>query len=195
MTQFQLSSEGRRNAWLLLVGALCIWVFAIWTLQSTLGLSYEPGALSTALSALWSEGLTVNRTVPSLFMLVLMVAAPLTMWNITMELASRFTVTTDGLRYQSIAIDITIPWNTITDIRAVDADSDEPSDELLLSEAPTSQISNPLVRFLYAQAYGARVLPIYPGVTDRATLLADIRRLSGVPATPAADEGVTGDQQ
>ena len=54
---------------------------------------------------------------------------------------------------------------------------------------------NPLVRFLYAQAYGARVLPIYPGVTDRATLLADIRRLSGVPAIPAVDAVVTGDQQ
>lgn len=190
MTQYRLSNEGRRNAWLLLVGALCIWVFSIWTLQTTLGLSYEPGAFSTSLSALWSEGLTVNRTVPSIFMLVLMVAAPLTMWNICMELASTFSVTTAGLRYQSIGIDITIPWDTIADIRAVDADSDEPSDELVLSAAPASQIGNPLLRFLYTQAYGARILPVYPGLTERAALLAAIRSNSGVtePVAPTVSD-------
>ncbi|MFM2033023.1 MAG: hypothetical protein RLZZ297_1788 [Chloroflexota bacterium] len=183
---YQLSRDGRRNAWLLLVGAVCIWVFAIWTLQSTLGLSYDPGALSSSLSALWSEGLTVNRTVPALFMLVLMVAAPLTIWNIAMELSSRFSVAENGLRYQSIGIDLTIPWEHISEIRPLDADSDEPSDELLLSTAPTDQIANPLTRFLYAQAYGARVLPIYPGLTERDSLLASIRSKTGLTVTAPA---------
>ncbi len=197
MKQYQLSSDGRRNAWLLLVGAALILMFSIWTFQSTLGISYVPGDIGASLGTMWSEGLTVNRTVPALFMLVLMIAAPLTMWNISMELICRYELTEDGLRYQAVGVDISIPWDGIAEIRTVDADSDEPSDELVLTNAPTSQISNPVFRLLFRQSYGAKVLPVYPGVQERAELMTEIRRRSGHPVitAPLPTEPVTEQQQ
>ena len=186
MKEFQLSRGGRRNAWLMLFGAALIWIFAIWTFQSTLGISYVPGDVGASLGTMWTEGLTVNRTVPAIFMLVLMVAAPLTMWNISMELVCRYVVTEQGLRYRAVGVDITIPWDGIADIRTVDADSEEPSDELVLRVAPTAQIPNPLFRLLYSQAYGAKILPVYPGLNERPELMADIRRRSGIPELPVA---------
>ena len=194
MKDFQLSGPGRRNAWLMLVGAGLIWVFAIWTFQSTLGISYVPGDVGASLGTMWSEGLTVNRTVPAIFMLVLMVAAPLTMWNISMELVCQYAVTDQGLRYRATGIDITIPWDGITEIRTVDGDSDEPSDELILRDAPSVQIANPVFRLLYSQAYGARVLPVYPGVSDRIELIAEIRRRSGNPVQPVFVPAEAGDE-
>ncbi len=185
MKHYQLSREGRRNAWLMLFGAALIWLFAIWTFQSTLGITYVPGDVGASLGTMWAEGLTVNRTVPAIFMLVLMVAAPLTLWNISMELVCRYEVTAEGLRYRAVGVDIVIPWDGIAEIRSVDVDSDEPSDELILSTAPAAQIPNPLYRVLYNQAYGAKVLPVYPGVAERAELMEEIRRRSGNPVITA----------
>jgi hypothetical protein len=184
MKEFQLSRPGRRNAWLMLVGAAVIWIFAIWTLQSTLGISYVPGDVGASLGTMWTEGLTVNRTVPAIFMLVLMVAAPLTMWNLSMELVCRYAVTEQGLQYRASGVDITIPWEGIVEIRTVDGDSDEPSDELVLRDAPSTQIANPIFRLLYSQAYGAKILPVYPGLNERIELMAEIRRRSGNPVQP-----------
>ncbi|MFM2309969.1 MAG: hypothetical protein RLY87_2091 [Chloroflexota bacterium] len=194
MKEFQLSRGGRRNAWLMLVGAALIWIFAIWTFQSTLGISYVPGDVGASLGTMWAEGLTVNRTVPAIFMLVLMVAAPLTMWNISMELICRYAITEQGLRYTAVGVDITIPWDGIADIRTVDADSDEPSDELILRDTPTAQIPNPLFRLLYSQAYGAKVLPVYPGLIDRSELMAEVRRRSGIPAEQPVVTHNSGDE-
>lgn len=143
---------------------------------------------------MWAEGLTVNRTVPAIFMLVLMVAAPLTMWNISMELICRYAITEQGLRYTAVGVDITIPWDGIADIRTVDADSDEPSDELILRDTPTAQIPNPLFRLLYSQAYGAKVLPVYPGLIDRSELMAEVRRRSGIPAEQPVVTHNSGDE-
>jgi len=44
----------------------------------------------------------------------------------------------------------------------------------------TGQIRNPLLRFLHAQAYGRKKLPIYAGVTERDQLLAEIRQRAGL---------------
>lgn len=195
MKHYQLSREGRRNAWLMLAGAALIWLFAIWTFQSTLGITYVPGDVGASLGTMWAEGLTVNRTVPAIFMLVLMVAAPLTLWNISMELVCRYEIASEGLRYRAVGVDILIPWDGIAEIRSVDADSDEPSDELILSTAPAAQIPNPLYRLLYNQAYGAKVLPVYPGVAERFELMQEIRRRSGNPviSAPTTDQAL--DQQ
>lgn len=177
MKSYQLSSVGRRNALLLMVGAGLIWAFAVWTFQSTLNISYTPDGITNSLGMLWSDdGLSVNTTIPAVFMLVLMIAAPLTMWNIAMEWVARYTPTNDGLRYESMMISMLIPWNSIGEIRAVDADSDEASHELRLKIDPTTQIANPVWRLLHAQAYGRTVLPIHAGVDQRDDLIDEIRR-------------------
>lgn len=177
MKSYQLSSVGRRNAMVLMIGAGLIWAFAVWTFQSTLNISYTPDGVVDSLGVLWSEnGLAVNRAVPALFMLVLMVAAPLTMWNIAMEWVARYTPTNDGLRYESLMVSFVVPWSSVSEIRSVDADSDEPAHELRLKTDPTPQIANPLWRVLHAQAYGRTILPIHAGVDHRDELIDEIRR-------------------
>jgi hypothetical protein len=181
MKSYQLSSVGRRNALVLMIGAGLIWAFAVWTFQSTLNISYTPDGITNSLGMLWSDdGISVNTTIPAVFMLVLMIAAPLTMWNIAMEWVVRYTPTNDGLRYESMMISMLIPWNSIGEIRAVDVESDEASHELRLKIDPTTQIANPLWRLLHAQAYGRTVLPIHAGVDQRDDLIDEIRRRTNV---------------
>lgn len=180
MKTYQLSALGRRNVVLLMIGAALIWVFAVWVFQSTLAISMNPSTMLDALQATLSEGLTVDRTVPALFMIVLMVAAPLTMWNIAMEWGVRYTPLADGLRYESSGVSLMIPWTSIAEIRTIDADSDEPAHELRLKVDPTTQITNPLLRILHAQAYGRAVLPLYAGIEHREELIDEIRRRAGL---------------
>ncbi len=176
MKPYRISSSGRRTALILLVGALIIWIFALWTFGSTLGISYNPVAFWSTLRASIEQGLSISQLVPALLMLVLIVATPLVIWNICEELAAAYTPTEDGLRFTALGVKLILPWIGISAIRRVDEDSDEPMDELILREDYTSQIRNPLLRFLHAQAYGRTKLPIYAGVADRDDLLAVIRQ-------------------
>jgi len=175
MKTYRISSSGRRTALILLIGALIIWVFAIWTFGSTLGISYNPIAFWGTLRASIEQGLSISQLVPALLMLVLIVATPLVIWNICEELAASYTPAEDGLRFAALGVRLLVPWAGISAIRRVDEDSDEPMDELILRKDYTSQIRNPLLRFLHAQAYGRTKLPIYAGVADRDDLLAAIR--------------------
>jgi hypothetical protein len=176
MKTYRISSSGRRTALILLVGALVIWVFALWTFGSTLGISYNPAAFWGTLRTSVEQGLSISQIVPGLLMLVLIVATPLVIWNICEELAASYTPAEDGLRFVALGVSLRLPWAGISAIRRVDEESDEPIDELILREDYTGQIRNPLLRFLHAQAYGRTKLPIYAGVMDRGELLATIRR-------------------
>jgi hypothetical protein len=174
MKTYRISASGRRTALILLVGALIIWVFAIWTFGSTLGISYNPLAFWGTLRASVEQGLSISQIVPALLMIVLIVATPLVIWNICEELAAAYSPADNGLHFAALGVKLLVPWAGISAIRRVDADSDEPMDELLLREDYTSQIRNPLLRFLHGQAYGRTKLPIYAGVADRDDLLAAI---------------------
>ena len=175
MKTYRITPSGRRTALILLVGALIIWIFALWTFGSTLGIGYNPVAFWGTLRASIEQGLSISQIVPALLMLVLIVATPLVIWNICEELAAAYTPAEDGLRFIALGVKLSLPWAGISAIRRVDEDSDEPMDELILREDYTSQIRNPLLRFLHAQAYGRTKLPIYAGVADRDDLLAAIR--------------------
>ncbi|MEN9934916.1 MAG: hypothetical protein RLZZ387_1495 [Chloroflexota bacterium] len=180
MKTYRLTSAGRRTAIILLIGALIIWAFALWTFRSTLGISYNPLELWGSLRASVEQGLSVGQIVPALLMLVLIVATPLVIWNILEEWDASYTPAEDGLRFSSLGVRVTYPWVGVSGLRRVDEDSDEPADELLLAEDYTRHISSPLLRFLHRQAYGRTKLPIYAGVQDRDELLADIRRRAGL---------------
>jgi hypothetical protein len=175
MKTYRISPSGRRTALILLVGALVIWLFALWTFSSTLGISYNPVAFWGSLRATVEQGLSISQLVPALLMLVLIVATPLVIWNICEELAATYTPAEDGLRFAALGVQLMVPWSGIRAIRRVDEESDEPMDELILREDYTRQIRNPLLRFLHAQAYGRTKLPIYAGLHDRGELLAVIR--------------------
>ena len=193
MKTYRISSSGRRTALILLVGALIIWVFAIWTFGSTLGISANPAALWGTLRASIEQGLSISQIVPA--MLVLIVATPLVIWNICEELAAAYTPADDGLRFTALGVHLTVPWDGIGAIRRVDEDSDEPMDELLLREDYTRQIRNPLLRFLHAQAYGRTKLPIYAGMADRDNLLAAIREHAELAEETGNREQATGDRE
>src|SRR3954470_17765942 len=196
MKIYRISSSGRRTALILLVGALIIWIFALWTFGSTLGI--DPIAFWSTLRASIEQGLSISQLVPALLMLVLIVATPLVIWNICEELAATYTPTEDGLRFAALGVRLLVPWAGISAIRRVDEDSDEPMDELILREDYTSQIRNPLLRFLHAQAYGRTKLPIYAGVADRDDLLVTIREQAklaeetGEQATMDRESGIQG---
>ena len=188
MKTYRLSPSGRRTALILLVGALIIWAFALWTFRRTLGISYNPllfwGSLRAAIQGTDGQGLAIGQIVPALLMLVLIVATPLVIWNILEEWAAAYTPTDSGLRFASLGIDLVYPWAGIGAIQQLDEDSDEPIDELLLREDYTRQISNPVLRFLHGQAYGRRKLPLYAGLQERDELLAEIRRRTDQTGEP-----------
>lgn len=178
MKTYRLSAAGRRTTLVLLVGALLIWAFAIWTLRSTL--------VAAPLNAL-----TIGQIIPALLMIVLIIATPLVVWNLLEEWSCEFTPTETGLRFTTIGIDLTYPWSAMQAIRAVDDDADEPMDELLLDGDYTTSIRNPVLRFLHGQAYGRAKLPLYAGLAERDELLQTIRDHAGLQveqpssATPA----------
>lgn len=192
MKTYRLSSAGRRTTLILLVGALIIWGFALWSFQSTLNISYNPLRFWSTLSASVEQGLSISQLVPALLMLVLIVATPLLVWNLLEEWAATYTLTDEGLRFEALGVAVMYPWSAIGAVRRTDDDSDEPVDELLITGDFTGQIRNPVLRFLHSQAYGRNKLPIYAGLENRDELLADIRHQAGLAeadesqaATPA----------
>lgn len=177
MKRYQLSAAGRRTTIILLIGALAIWAFALWSFRSTLDLSYHPLHFwSTLQVSINSDDMNISRLVPALLMLVLIVSTPLLIWNLLEEWAAVYTPTDEGLHFASLGIALTYPWSAIREIRRVDDDSDDPVDELVIVGDHTRQIANPIVRFLHAQAYGRNKLPIYAGLEQRDELLAEIQQ-------------------
>lgn len=176
MKTYRLSPAGRRTSLVLLVGALLIWTFALWSFASTLKLTYNPTQFWSSLQASLDAGLGVGQVVPALLMLVLIVATPLLIWNLLEEWSASYTPDDDGLHFESLGIVIFCPWSAVTGIRSADEDGDEPLDEILFNQDATAHIANPLLRFLHRQAYGRRRLPVYAGLEDRADLLSAIRQ-------------------
>lgn len=174
MKTYRLSPAGRRTTLVLLVAALLIWAFAIWSFASTLQVSYHPFKFWPSLQASLAAGLGVGQVVPALLMLALIIATPLLVWNLLSEWVASYTPTAAGLRFESLGVDLLYPWGSIATLVS-DDDEDEPFDELVLTADPRPQIANPVVRLLHRQAYGARRLPIYPGLAERDELIATIR--------------------
>lgn len=184
MKTYRLSPTGRRTSVVLLIGALIIWAFAIWSFRSTLNISYNPLQFWPSLSATIADGLTISQVVPALLMLVLIVATPLLIWNLLEEWAATYTVTSEGLRFASLGIQVMYPWAAISAVHRSDDDGDEPLDELVVTGDPSRQISNPVLRFLHTQGYGRNRLPIYAGLEARDELITEIRQRAGLLNTP-----------
>ncbi len=190
MKTYRLSPSGRRSAIVLLIGALMIWVFALWTLRIALATSSDPSAgFVQALRENLDRGLSIGQIIPALLMTVLLVATPLAAWSILEELGAQYTPTDAGLRFTSFGVALTCPWNSVVSVRRLDGENDEPFDEVTLSDDFSTQIRNPLVRWLHRQACGARRLIIYAGLADRDDLLHEIRMRAGlIDAQPAGKQ-------
>ena len=171
----------------MLIGALLIWAFALWTLRITLATSSDPSAgLFQAFQENLDRGLSVGQVIPALLMVVLLIATPLVLWGILEEWGAQYTPTDAGLRFTSLGIALNCPWDRITGIRRLEENADEPLDAIMVSDDLSSQIKNPLVRWLHRQACGDRRLLIYPGLEDRDDLLQEIRARSGLTDVQSA---------
>lgn len=190
---YRLTRQGRSLAITLLIGAIVLWITALWMLGNTLNLNLRrlPDSLYTVLDATLKgqlanepyKGLTVNQLVPAALLLVLVIAAPLMVWNVCEEWFTRYTVTDQGLLYQTIGrIKVLYRWEAIHGIRPVDPQADEPVDELIVDRDGILQIRSRLLRTLHRLAFGRGRVPIYAGVEDRDELLARISEYSKLEA-------------
>lgn len=184
MKRYRLNSTGRQATALLALGALLVWIFALWKLPDVLS---SPGAqvsylrLPSTLGAAVEQGLRVSQIVPALLLVVLIVAAPLLLWNLLEEWSTSYTVREDGLVYDTVqGISVLYPWTSIKQLRRVDPESAAPVHELIVDRAPVRQIRNPLLRWLHEQAYGRTRIPIYARIDSRDELLHEIVTRAGL---------------
>lgn len=92
--EYRISRDGKRQGIILLLGVLSLEVFAVWSLATIL-----------------DRGLEGAEWVSALLMLAIALVAPLVAWTLLEELNSRYAVTAEGLRYNSIGgIDLLYPW-------------------------------------------------------------------------------------
>ncbi len=198
--EYRMSRDGRRQAFVLLVGVLSIMVFAVWSLVTIL-----------------DGGLSGAEWVSAVLMLGIIIVAPLVAWTLLEEANSRITVTDDGVRYTTLGgINLIYPWSQLsgfkqeggrgrfarfflgeedtTDmktspVRAPGAQAEANNEDEEESEADAEslallvrdsyraelnrQLPNGVVRFLHTQAHGA-TLPIYSGLENRDKLLSQI---------------------
>lgn|GEM_PF-1869757 len=191
---YRLSRAGRRVAYLLLLGSVLIWGFALWTLKNTLKIGLRPANFWPSIKLLvkrllgfaGTEPLTAEEAIPALVMLVLAVVVPLLIWNIVEELRSVYTVGPRGITFQSWGIRLDYPWSEVEELRPVDEETEEPLHELVVRTSRLSTIRGRVARFLHWQAYGPRKLPLYSGLEERDDLLERIRGF--MAAVPAAGE-------
>jgi hypothetical protein len=179
MKTYRLSKNGRTIAGGLALGGLVVWCFALWKLADVLGLNYL--RLPSTLRGAVEQGLTASQIVPALMLLVLIVAAPLLIWNVIEEWSTTYTVRDDGLVYDTVqGISVLYPWSAIKGLRRVDPEADEPVHELLVDQAEIRQINSRVLRWLHRQAFGRSRIPIYAHVVDRAELIDAIVSRAGL---------------
>ena len=193
---YPMSKDGRRQAIILLLGVISIWIFGLWSLITIL-----------------QDGITGVEWVSGVLMLGILLVAPLVAWTLLEEANSRVTTDDEGITYSTLGgVSLKYAWadiagfkdkgrrgrlarfflgdddgdndkqdKTDSEARVVNAgdDGEIPPEEdpetvlLTLRKDPAAQIANPVVRFLHKQAHGSD-LPIYGGLENRKALLAEI---------------------
>lgn len=95
--EYRMSRDGKRQGIILLLGVLSLEVFAVWSLVTIL-----------------DRGLEGAEWVSALLMVAIALVAPPVAWTLLEELNSRYVVTAEGLRYNSIGgIDLLYPWGEL----------------------------------------------------------------------------------
>lgn len=184
MKTYRLDSNGRRATLLLMLGALVIWLFALWKLPdalSTENVSVSYLRLPSTLAAAITDGLSVSQIVPALLFIVLIVTAPLLIWNLLEEWSTTYVVRDDGLEYDTVqGISVLYPWTAIKGVRLVDPEAKAPDYEVLVDDAEICQIRSRLLRWLHRQAFGRSRIPIYARIGERHELIAEIVNRAGL---------------
>ncbi len=106
MSVYKASSQSRKTNWVLLIGAVSIWVFAAWTIVTII-----------------PDGIELGEVVSLVLMAGLIVVAPFLMWNIAEEMSASYTVSDGGLSYQSLGTRINCTWPQVEGITDRSTDS------------------------------------------------------------------------
>ncbi|WP_322820328.1 hypothetical protein [Chloroflexus sp.] len=167
---YRLAPAGRRDNLLMIAVAMILWVFAVWSVSSTLRLSLHPAAFPSDLQRLLAQPPALEQTVPALLMLVLVVATPLLIWNLIAEWDATFRPEAEGLQYETLGIRLCYPWHVMSAIQPHPVTPDEAA-VILCWYDPAETISNPLRRWLHRQTHGRQRLIIGAGIERRAELL------------------------
>jgi hypothetical protein len=193
MKRYRLDATGRRVTLLLMLGALVVWLFAVWKLPdllSTENVRVSYLHLSSTLAAAITDGLGVSRIVPALLFVVLVVAAPLLIWNLLEEWSTSYTVRDDGLLYDTVqGISVLYPWTAIKSVRRADPEARSPDHEVIVDDVGVCQIGSPLLRWLHQQAFGRMRIPVYARVAERDELIAEIVTRAGLRTVETENTG------
>lgn len=81
----------------MIIVAMILWVFAVWSIASTLRLRLHPAVFWFDLQQVFTQPPAIEQAVPALLMLVLIVATPLLLWNLIAEWDATFRLTNEGL--------------------------------------------------------------------------------------------------
>lgn len=183
MKTYRLDQNGRRATLLLMLGALAVWLFALWKLPdalSTENVQVSYLRLPSTLAAVIADGLSVSQIIPALLFIVLIVVAPLLIWNLLEEWSTTYVVRDDGLEYDTVqGIKVLYPWQAIKGVRIVDPEARAPDYEVLVDDE-ICQIRSRLLRWLHRQAFGRSRIPIYARVGERHELIAEIVNRAGL---------------
>ncbi len=179
MKTYRLNNTGRRAALLLAIGSFVVWSFALWKLADVLNINYV--SLPSTLRASVAAGLNASQIVPAVLLIVLIIAAPLLVWNVVEEWSTTYTVRDDGLLYNTVqGISVLYPWSEIKGLRQVDPEADESVHDLIVDQSGICQINSRVLRWLHRQAFGQSRVPIYAHVVDRDELLNEIVTRAGL---------------
>jgi hypothetical protein len=177
--EFRQSRAGRQTALVLLLGALAIWIFAIWTFGTTLGLNI-PNFFTTIRDLFTNQEHRpgISQIVPAFLTMVLIVAAPLLIWSILVEALARYELTDEELRFRSLGVRLALPWSAVKFVRVNPAEGSSAA-EVISNLDLLEQVASPLRKALHRQTLGRGRLPIYNGIERRDELIAEVRRRSG----------------
>jgi len=99
---YAMSREGKRQALLLLVGVVSIWIFALWSLITIL-----------------QDGLSGVEFVSALLMLALLVVAPLVGWTLLEEANARIATSEQGIEYRTLGgVNLRYAWGDIAGFKS-----------------------------------------------------------------------------
>jgi hypothetical protein len=172
---YRLSPAGRRDNLLLIAVAMMLWLFAIWSLANTLQVRLHPAGMWADVQRLFAQPPAIEQAVPALFLLVVIVATPMVIWNAIAEWDATFVPTADGLCYTTMGMRLCCRWHDIVNIQPTPVSAEEDV-VLWLRYDPASTITHPLRRWLHRQYHGPNRLVIGAGIERRAELVALIEQ-------------------
>lgn len=178
---YRLSAAGRwKLAALLAATALC-WLLGLVLYRQAWAPPPAEGAARPPLQGL---------VVPGYLFGALLLAAPLLAWDLLAELTARYAVLPEGLRFRSLLLDVTYPWQRLQSLKPAGrgAAGFQPGRiDVTAAPAPLALVG----RLLHPQTYGRHRVPIYADVAGRDELVAAISRQledTGVREHPPVSE-------